>query len=616
MKLEKILDQVNSFEKNSFLKILDTIISEKPANHKEIDDILSDKSGALKAMDSQNVSSVFHLVSNEFSGYLKNEFLHATSQIDILTDIITRDGNCIMKLDWISRLYETEIKDLRKKIKAFESEMDNEKSELDPVRRKYYQIYRSCVRTAYHNNDYNNQDRKITFNEHTILITLAEELELSNEEIKLINYMIVPLKQLSIETVINELKNVGVIFYSKKSNIVYVADEIVTIIRKLKGKKVADKFFRRVLRYIREPQINMACRKHNINWRQPLDDKIKTIINEGISFTGLLSNDIHKDDTLVTDKKKYINELCDKKLKIKPSIKGVTLPEKLDNLIAHFDEVEADDKVGISVDGYERLLTELDVALPKVKDIIKKEFELQEQNIMKSFYLLDYNIKPVDVLEMIPEDDLKQLCSHLSVSTRGDLVANVLENYKDAENMYMENYALIGYRNLSKLKENGIQIKEAELGILFENITKKIFTQLGFNVDESLRKSLNNAKNQADIVLKISNDEIILIECKTVKEKGYNKFSSVSRQIKSYIQLAEKKEYKVVKSLLVAPEFSDEFIKDCGLDYELNLSLISATSLLKILEMFKISKHDVFPQNLLMRDVLIQEERVLKAISK
>ena len=118
------------------------------------------------------------------------------------------------------------------------------------------------------------------------------------------------------------------------------------------------------------------------------------------------------------------------------------------------------------------------------------------------------------------------------------------------------------------------------------------------------------------IVINMGNAELILIECKTIKESGYNRFSSVSRQLKAYIELAKHNDYKVIKSLLVAPDFSDEFVKDCGLDYDLNLSLIRASSLSKILDGFRNSKHKQFPYNLLMRDVLIQEERILKAIDK
>ena len=153
MKLEKILDNLNSFEKNSFLKIIDNIIADKPANSKEIDKILSDASGDLKAMDSLNISKVFSLLKAEFSEYLAQEFLSTTSQIGILTDIITRDGNCIMKQDWLSRLYETELKQLTKKIKTFEAEIINEKTSLEPARQRDYRVYRSCVNTAYSNDE-------------------------------------------------------------------------------------------------------------------------------------------------------------------------------------------------------------------------------------------------------------------------------------------------------------------------------------------------------------------------------------------------------------------------------------------------------------------------------
>lgn len=50
MKLEKILDKVNSLEKNSFLKIIDNIISDSPKNYKEIEKILSENNNNLKGI--------------------------------------------------------------------------------------------------------------------------------------------------------------------------------------------------------------------------------------------------------------------------------------------------------------------------------------------------------------------------------------------------------------------------------------------------------------------------------------------------------------------------------------------------------------------------------------
>lgn len=616
MKLEKILDGLNSFEKNSFLKIIDGIIADNPKNAKKIDNILSDKSRELKEQDNINVAKIFLLVEDEFAEHVRTEFVNATSQLDILIDIIIKDGNCIMRQDWFARLYENQIKNINKKQAAFQKSFENENSEIDEQRKRDYKTYLACLRTAYFNDLEANQDPKVTAEEQSILLTLSQHLELSQEEIKLINHMVIPVKKLHIDAVINWLKNIGVIFYSKKNSTVYVADEFVKVLRKVRGKEVADKFFRRVLRLLREPQVNLVCKKHNIDRRLPLDSKIEEIIRAGISFSGVLINDIHKDDTKVLEKKKFINELCDRGLKISPSLRGATIEEKIKNLVKYFEDVERDEKVGISIDGYEKLLIEMDETIPKFNAHIRNVFELQDEIVIKSNYLLDYNIKPRDVLEIINEKDLETFCKSKEIKTRGNLIENILDAYKDAENLYLENYENIGFRNLKALKENGIRVKESELGIKFEDLTKTIFTKLGFNVDEKLRKSLNSKKDKIDIVINLGNPELILIECKTIKESGYNKFSSVSRQLKAYIELAKHNGFKVIKSLLVAPDFSDDFVKDCGLDYDLNLSLIRAASLTKILDGFRNSKHKQFPYNLLMRDVLIQEERILKAIDK
>jgi len=616
MKLEKILDGLNSFEKNAFLKIIDGIIADKPKNAKEIDNILSDKSKELKEQDNINVANVFVLVEDEFAEYVKTEFVNTTSQFDILIDIIIKDGNCIIKQDWFARLYENQLKDFVKKQAVFQKLVDSEYPEIDEQRKRDYKTYLACIKTAYYNDLEANQDAKITTDEQSILLTLSQNLELSQEEIKLINHMIVPIRKLDIETVVNRLKNIGVIFYSKKNRAVYVADEIVRVLRKVRGKEVADKFFRRVLRLLRESHVNLVCKKHNIDWRMPFNQKIKEIIKEGISFSGILINDIHKEGTNVSEKKKFVNDLCNKGLKISPALKGVTIEEKIKNLIGYFEDVERDEKVGISIDGYEKLLIEMNETLPKFNVQIKDAFELQDEIVIKSNYLLDYNIKPRDILEIISEKDLENFCKSKEIKTRGNLVQNILDAYKDSANLYLENYENFGFRNLKALKENGIRVKESELGIKFEDLTKTIFTKLSFNVDEKLRKSLNTKKDKIDIVINLGKHELILIECKTIKESRYNKFSSVSRQLKAYIDLAKQNDYNVIKSLLVAPDFSDDFVRDCGLDYDLNLSLTRASSLIKILDGFRTTKHKQFPYNLLMRDVLIQEERILKAIDK
>lgn len=614
MKLEKILDKLGSIEKNSFIKIIDNIISKSPKNIKEIDKILSSSDKGLKSVDNQNISTIFALTSSEFQEHIKCEFQEITSQLDILIDIIIRDGNCIMKQDWFSRLYETEIKNLKNRIKGLNADFNNDKSELSANRKRDYKIYKSCLHTAYHNDIKNNRDAKITSDELSIILTLSKQLGLSQEEIKLINYSILPIKKLDIQEVIKGLKNIGVIFYSNKENTIYVADEMVRMLRRIRQKEVAEKFYRRTLKLLREPIINQIARVHNIDRKLSYSQKIEEIIKEGVSFTNLLLEDIYKPGSTLTERKKILNELCEKGLSLN-NLKGSTLDDKISSLIEHFENVERDEKVGISLDGFDKLLLELNESLPKLNKQIKDQFELQDEYVLKADFLLDYNIKPRDILDLIEKPDLDKFIKANGVKQRGDNILNILEHYKDVENLYMENYENVAYRNLNLLKENGIIVKESELGLKFEDLTKVIFKSLGFNVDDTFKNQLNTKKDMMDILLNLGNNEIIIVECKTSKERGYNKFSSVSRQLKSYQNLALKNDLRIVKILLVAPEFSDDFVTDCEMDMEMNLSLITASTLSIISEAFKTSKYTEFP-HVLFRDIVINEERILKALSK
>jgi hypothetical protein len=76
-----------------------------------------------------------------------------------------------------------------------------------------------------------------------------------------------------------------------------------------------------------------------------------------------------------------------------------------------------------------------------------------------------------------------------------------------------------------------------------------------------------------------------------------------------------KNNLRIVKILLVAPEFSDDFVTDCEMDVDMNLSLLTASTLLAIYEAFKNSKYMTFP-HVLFRDVVISQERIVKALSK
>jgi len=617
MKLERILDKLNTIEKISFSKILDFIINNRPKNYREIDKILNNYSDReLKKLDSHIIAKVFSLVEDEYFEHLNKEINRSVSQLDILIDILIRDGNSIMSREWLGKLYEKEIKKIKSKIRGFKDLFEEDDINNVEGRDRDYLIYRHCMEVAYKNDEEQNQDAKISFYEKTILNALATKLDLSQEEVKLINYSILPLKVLPLDDIIELLKCTGAILYSKKNLKIYIPDEFAILLRKFRGKEVADKYLRRILKLLKDSHINLLCRRHSIDRKLDRQDKTKAIILEGIGLRNILKYEIHKEGTNVTEKKKFINDLVEKGLNI-THLKGTTIDAKLDNLITYFSEVEREDKVGISMDGYGKLLEDLEASLPRFNNRLKAEFELQAENVMDPGFLLDYNLKPRDILETISFEDLKKFCDKCEISTRGNEVLNILGAYKDSKNIQLENYINIAFRNLNMLKENGIRIKEADLGNKFEELTRFIFQSLGFNVDEVLRKAINTSKDKIDILLRVSEEDVILVECKSVKEHGYNKFSSVYRQVKAYKELLEKNNLRVVKSLLVAPDYSDDFINECEIDYELNLSLIKAQSLVDILYAFKQNKKfKALPQGLLMKDVVIQEERVIKALQK
>jgi len=610
MKLTKVFDQTNFQEKGSFYKILNNLI-EKSTN-KDIEKILSNTNGQFKDIESENISKLFEIVKEDYLLFLEAEVVGSISQLDILIDILIRDGNAILKDNWFEELYKRQLKKLKESSKEFIELLDSESKEVDDQRRRDYKIYRECVRIAYSNDESNNFDKKVTQDEYSILKTLSNQLELSNEEIRLIHYSVIPITIIEKDALIKLLKDLGIIIFSKKTSSVYVPDEIVKILRDLRGKSIADKYYRRLLGQYKDPIINLVSKKHNISSKLDRDQKIKQIITQGITINSLLTNDVYKDPINVNDKKKELNTLMIS-LGIEP--KGVTMEDKIQIIINHFNTLENDEKLGISSDGYNALCLDLKTILPDFNNVLINEFEFRDDSeILQSELLIDYNIKPRDILDLLTKDQLKVFCAAKEIKSRGDLIDNILDAYTDSENIYIENYVHLGVRDLNVLKINNIQLTAAEIGIKYEDVTKRLLSDLGFNIDESLRAKINTSKDKIDVLINLGNNEVIIVECKTAKSTQYNKFSACSRQMKAYHQNATHNGFRVIKSLLIAPDFTQDFIDECEMEIDLNLSLITSEVLYNIWNGFKSAKHQVFPVNLLMRDALISDEKILKAL--
>lgn len=616
MRLIDVLDTVNQIEKSAFLKILDSFCCDLRKTKPKIDKILSKGDGQLKNVDDENIVQLFELLTPQYKNHLQERIKFSDYQLDILVDILIRDGNSMMTREWFLKLYNNEHVKLETNIKYFKRLLDNGNGELEEHRKRDYKIYKNCVQTAYENDLLRNMEKQLSWEEKSILQTLEKNLELSNEEVRWITHTVIPLEKFKVDDLLNELKESGIIFFNRKTNMLYVPDEFVWLLREIAGIELPNKFLRRILKNLSDPEINLITKKHNINRKWNRKRKIREILNQGVNTTNLLTEIIFRPGISKTDKSKRLHALMEKGLEVDIEKFGRSLEEKVGNLIKYFNDLEKEDTISLSRDGFNSLLKDLTATFPMINKKVREEFELQDENVMSSELLNKYNIKPRDILYLFTRDELLKFCKSHNIKYRGNLIKNIIENYRDIDDLYIENFDAIGRRDLKTLHDKGLFVKEIELGLLYEKVTQKIFKRLGFNTDNKLKNNLNTSRHKIDVLINLGNQDLILVECKTKKDKEYNHYTSVSRQLKSYVNLCEKKNYHVTKAIIVANEFSDDFIGACEYDYELNLSLITSRGLMKILDGFKNSTIKEFPVRLLMRNGLLNEDRIVKVLTR
>jgi len=456
MRLVKILDLVNQIEKSSFLKILDGFCLEVKKTTPQVDEILSEGEGQLKNVDNQNIANLFNLLKDKYSTHLYNKIKFSDFQLDILIDIFTRDGNSMMSREWFLKLYDNEISKLQSDLKTFSSQLGSDKGDLEPQRERDYLIYQSCVKTGYENDLQLNRDKHLSWEEKSILHALAKNLELSNEEVRWITYTIVPLKKFKIDEIINELKESGIIFFNRRTNTIFVADEIVWLLRDILGFEIPNKYLRRILRHLSDVEINLISKKHNINRKLTRNGKIQEILHQGLSVTNLLTNEIFKATIPKSDRANRIQALMSKSLEINLPKFGQSLEKKVATLINYFNDLEKDETASLSRDGYSRLLKDLKDAYPILNKRIKEEFELQPDDVMSSEILDRYGVKSRDVIYLLTKDELRNFCKLSGIKSIGNLVSNVINKYRVIEDLYIENFDLVGSRDLKSLREKGL----------------------------------------------------------------------------------------------------------------------------------------------------------------
>lgn len=616
MNLIKVLSKVNQIEKISFLKILDKYSEENREKNPKIDKILSDSDNVLKKAEDINIVQLFNLLRDEYTGHLKHGIRFSNFQIELVVEIFIRDGNQMMSRDWFDKLYKKSLRNLNSHIKSIKAQIEDDKTDISPDRKRDYIIFKNCVNTAYTNDIEINRDQHLSWEEKTILHTLSKSLDLSSEENKAITYSVIPPEKYNVDDVINELKETGIVFFNRKSNTLFIPDEIIYLLRKILVTELPFKYFRRILKHLKDPEINLIARKHNIDRKLSRADKINAILDQGVNVTSLLSNDMFQDKVSKGDRAKRIQELITKDLDIFIPKLGRSLEERIYILLDYLRNQEKEDSTSLSKDGLSKLVSLLVEFKPDLNKIVKAEFELQEDEVMQADLLTDYGVGPRDLLYLLPKEELVEFSKHNQINSRGNNVLNIIDSFRNIQDLYLDNYVEIGCRDINSLKDKGLVVKESELGLLYEKLTKDLFGKLGFNVDEKLKTAVNNARSKMDILINLGGKNVILAECKTVKDKDYNKFTAVSRQLKSYEALCKKNGYHVNQVIVVSNEFTEDFIGECEYEYDIGISLLTSSDLLKIYEGLKESHLGELPVRLITRGGALNGDRIVKALGR
>lgn len=608
MKLRKVIELANQNEISRFYTKLNQIIAETD-NSVRLDS-KADAEGFANSFSNQSVKEKYE---ESLRRAIRDDYY-----LDIAVDILIRDGNCIMTRDNFKNLYDTALIDADRKRTEFLAILQEGDKEISQDRLRDYRIYSACVEESLLNDiKERNTLSKISTDEITILSRLALELELSNMEARNLFLAQIGKEFSTLSDIDNTIKRIcaeGLGFFIKKPDArLFIPEEIVEMLMQIRGQKIEKKYTRRILSGMEDKMLNKVKKKHGVKAIEK-KAKVEEILDQGIDIERVLKYEIYDDNLTETEKKKTLDDFITNKLNIKLAKMGRTLDEKIQNLLDYYKNDEQDIASSISIDGYNSLLKDLSNA--NLTDRIVDEFELDQRLNIEANRLLDYAIKPKDVLYLYSDDEIKDFCTRLELGTRGKntsmLIASILEYYTESENIYIDHYEDLACNNLIALSESGIRINTEEVGVKFESITKLLFERIGLDV---VSYKGDNKKERTDIILDFGEEGIIIVECKASKNE-YSKFTSVTRQITSYVKNYKSNGYKVLGAIIVAASFTPEFVSECDMFTDTTLSLLDAQSLLQLYQGLKDQHNYEIHPSLFFKRSVVNPEIVIKGAKR
>ncbi|WP_020405996.1 hypothetical protein [Hahella ganghwensis] len=619
MKLTQVLGQLNQIEKSKFINALDKVCQSAGDTDSKLSRELNSIDGQLKSASSNEITRLFFAVKAHFVQYLKETLALEGPQLTLLTNILSRDGNCVARTSWIEKLYDIEHRGLTRLSKTLAEEIKDASDANKFDRGNRLSIYRDCFEVAYHNDERINRQAKISDDERTILNILMERLDITRQEAAAIEHQIIPVPANGVLDALNSLREYGIVFINKRTNKVFVPDEIVQILNTIQGKALPDKYLVRILRSMSDPELSNILKAHDQQIRGvDRQDKIKYVLRAGFSVHNLLAEDMHDPKSQVSDRKDRLKSMIDD-LDLEVDKIGTTIQERIDLIVNSLNGAEDREFKALTSSGFNELLAFLETLTPAREptpsSVIKRlqdTFEIEPIEIMDTEALRSLSITPVDILYLYSNDEMKTIRNDLGLSKRQDPRKAILESFASATDKLIENYELLAQRDMKGLETAGVHIRESELGSKFEESTRALLGQLGLDVDEELRKQLSTTKDKMDIVLSLSEDDLIVGEAKSFKNGDFSKYSTTSRQVKSYVNRCEGQGKRVQQVLIIAPGFSEDFIEAAEMDADVNISLLEARGLKKIVDAYKARRNPKFTAKLLSKGGLLKADLIAK----
>lgn len=605
MKLKEVLLLSNLNERSRFYAILSNIISQSDdtcqLSGKE------DIEGFVKALVSPRIKEE---LSKQFARSLRDDYY-----LDIAADILIQDGKCILHRDQLAYLYKEKMTEVGKSRDAFKNTLNDEKDEndldVDENRLRDYRIYADCVNVAYSNNEEEYNQNKNTANisneERSVLSCLANGLGLSHSEARGLYLSQIPdfTEEKSIDEVISSIVSAGVGIYIKKQLTLYIPEEIIEILRDIRGIRIERKYLRRILVNLPSKTLSNILRRHQIKPSRD-SDKLNLVLDSGLDVEEILKVDIYPENCSESSKKKMFVEFVTNSLGLPDdAVSGRTMNEKIESFIGYIRQDENERKDTISVDGYDQLISKLGPARVKIAfEILGLDFQDPEKISAKQ--LLDYDILPKDILYTFSDEVLWQICTDMDVQFYKNmnvmtLVSKILANLNDSENIFIEHYEELANNDSVALARVGLTAPNGNFGLKFQTTTQTIFEKLNLSVRQL--KNPSDRNEYADIILDFGEAGIVIVECKSSK-RDYSKFTSVSRQVASYAR-DYMKEHTVLGVLIVSNSFTQDFIDSAEKVSDFDLYLITAHDLKKIYdELKKTTKFKINYRNLLKNTVV------------